>query len=148
MNVILLEKINNLGVLGDQVKVKAGYGRNFLIPQGKALPATATNVELFEARRADLEQKAQEALDAAKTRAGQLQDKEFVIVRKAGDEGKMFGSVTNHDIAEIISAAGTSVEKREVRMPSGAIRDLGEYQITLHLHTDVDVEVKLLIQPE
>ena len=148
MNVILLEKINNLGVLGEKVKVKPGYGRNFLIPQGKALPATAANLEMFESKRAELEKTAAESLAEANARAEQLQDKEFVIVRKAGDEGKMFGSVTNHDVAETISAAGVTVEKREVRMPSGAIRELGEYMITIHLHVDVNVEVKLLVEAE
>ncbi len=148
MNIILLEKINNLGVLGDQVDVKSGYGRNYLIPQGKALAATAANIEMFESRRAELEKVAAESLAAATARAEQLTDKEFIIKRKAGDEGKMFGSVTNGDIADAITAAGVEVAKREVRLPNGSIRELGEYNIVIHIHTDVDVEVKVLIAAE
>lgn len=148
MNVILLEKINRLGQLGDQVSVKAGFGRNFLIPQGKALPATESNVKMFEGRRADLEAAAAESLGAATARAEGLNDKEVVIVRKAGEEGRMFGSVSNGDIAEALTAAGAKVEKREVRMPEGAIRELGEYDIDIHLHTDVNVTVKIIVEAE
>jgi len=148
MNVILLEKINNLGALGDKVNVKPGFGRNYLIPQGKALPATAANLEQFEARRAELEKAAAESLASANARAEQLTGKQFVIVRKAGDEGKMFGSVTNSDIADTITAAGIEVAKREVRLPEGAIREIGEYTITIHVHTDVDVEVSILVEAE
>ena len=148
MNVILLEKINKLGELGDQVAVKAGFGRNYLIPQGKALPATEANVKMFEARRAELEAAAAEAVSAANSRAETLAGKEVVIVRKAGDEGRMFGSVTNADVAEALTAAGTSVEKREVRMPDGAIRELGEYDIEIHLHTDVNTIVKVIVEAE
>lgn len=148
MNIVLLEKINNLGQLGDQVNVKAGFGRNFLIPQGKALPATAANLEMFESRRAELEKSANEALADAKARSEQLVDKEFVIVRKAGEEGKMFGSVTNGDIADAISATGVSVAKREVRLPEGAIRELGQYTIAIHLHTDINVDVVIRVEAE
>ncbi len=148
MNVILLEKINKLGELGDQVSVKAGFGRNYLIPQGKALPATEANVKMFEARRAELEAAAAEAVSAANSRAETLAGKEVVIVRKAGDEGRMFGSVTNADVAEALTAAGTGVEKREVRMPEGAIRELGEYDIEIHLHTDVNTIVKVIVEAE
>lgn len=148
MNIILLEKINKLGQLGDQVSVKAGFGRNFLIPQGKALPATEANVKMFEGRRAELEAAAAESLGAATARAEGLNDKEVVIVRKAGDEGRMFGSVTNGDIAEALTAAGANVEKREVRMPEGAIRELGEYDIAIHLHTDVNATVKIIVEAE
>ncbi len=148
MNVILLENINNLGSLGDQVKVKAGYGRNYLIPQGKALPATKHNIEVFEARRAELEKLAAEALAAAKARAQELDGKEIVIARKAGDEGRMFGSVTNTDVAEAITSAGVEVAKREVRMPSGAIRELGEYDVSIHLHSEVDATVKIMVVAE
>ncbi len=148
MNVILLEKINKLGELGDQVSVKAGFGRNYLIPQGKALPATEANVKMFEARRAELEAAAAEAVSAANSRAETLEGKEVVIVRKAGDEGRMFGSVTNADVAEALTAAGTGVEKREVRMPEGAIRELGEYDIEIHLHTDVNTTVKVIVEAE
>jgi len=148
MNVILLEKINKLGELGDQVSVKAGFGRNFLIPQGKALPATEANVKMFEERRAELESAAAESLSAATARAETLAGKEVVIVRKAGDEGRMFGSVNNTDVAEALTAAGLAVEKREVRMPEGAIRELGEYEIEIHLHTDVNTTVKVIVEAE
>ncbi len=148
MNIILLEKINNLGELGDQVSVKAGFGRNFLIPNGKALPATKPNIKMFEARRAELEATAAESLAAATSRAEGINDKEIVIVRKAGDEGRMFGSVTNGDIEEALVASGIQVEKREVRMPEGAIRELGEYDIVIHLHTDVNATVKVIVEAE
>ena len=148
MNVILLEKINKLGALGDQVSVKAGFGRNYLIPQGKALPATESNVKMFEARRAELEAAAADSLGAASARAEGLNGKEVVIVRKAGEEGRMFGSVNNTDVAEALVAAGAQVEKREVRMPEGAIREIGEYEIDIHLHTDVNVTVKVIVEAE
>ena len=148
MNVILLEKINKLGDLGDQVSVKAGFGRNYLLPQGKALPATEANVKMFEERRAELEAAAAESLAEAKTRAETLSGKEVVIVRKAGDEGRMFGSVSNTDVAEALTAAGTEVAKREVRMPEGSIRELGEYDIEIHLHTDVNTTVKVIVEAE
>ncbi len=148
MNVILLEKINKLGALGDQVSVKAGFGRNFLIPQGKALPATEANVAMFEGRRAELEAAAAESLGSANARAEELNGKEVVIVRKAGDEGRMFGSVNNTDVAEALVAAGAKVEKREVRMPEGAIRELGEYDIDIHLHSDVNATVKVIVEAE
>ena len=148
MNIILLEKINNLGALGEKVKVKSGYGRNFLIPQGKAIPATPANLEKFESQRAELEKLAAESMASAQVRAEQLNGKEIVIVRKAGDEGRMFGSVTNGDVAEAISAAGIEVAKREIRMPSGAIRELGEYEITIHLHSDVNATISLLVEAE
>lgn len=148
MNIILLEKINKLGALGEQVSVKAGFGRNYLIPQGKALPATESNVKMFEERRAELESVAAETLAAATTRAESLNGREVVIVRKAGEEGRMFGSVTNGDVAEALNAAGAEVEKREVRMPEGAIRELGEYDIELHLHSDVNATVKIIVEAE
>jgi len=148
MNVILLEKINKLGALGDQVSVKAGFGRNFLIPQGKALPATEANVKMFEGRRAELEAAAAESLGSANARAEELNGKEVVIVRKAGEEGRMFGSVNNTDVAEALVAAGAKVEKREVRLPEGAIRELGEYDIDIHLHSDVNATVKVIVEAE
>lgn len=148
MNIILLEKINKLGALGDQVAVKAGFGRNYLIPQGKALPGTEANIKMFEARRAELEAEAAKTLASAEVRVEQLKDKEVVIVRKAGDEGRMFGSVSNADVAEALTAAGAEVAKREVRMPSGAIRELGEYEIEIHLHTDVNSTVKVIVEAE
>jgi len=148
MNIILLEKINKLGQLGDQVSVKSGFGRNFLIPHGKALPATEANIKMFEGRRAELETAAAESLGAANARAETINGKEVVIVRKAGEEGRMFGSVTNADVAEALTAAGVDVAKREVRMPEGAIRELGEYELEIHLHTDVNAQVKIIVEAE
>ncbi len=148
MNIILLEKINNLGALGDQVNVKSGFGRNFLLPQGKAIPATKANLEKFESQRAELEKVAAESIQAANARAEQLNGKEVVIVRKAGEEGRMFGSVSNSDVAEAITAIGLDVVKREIRMPSGAIRELGEYEITIHLHSDVNATITVLVEAE
>jgi len=148
MNIILLEKINKLGQLGDQVSVKSGFGRNFLIPHGKALPATEANIKMFEGRRAELEAAAAESLGAANTRAEAINGKEVVIVRKAGEEGRMFGSVSNADVAEALTAAGADVAKREVRMPEGAIRELGEYELEIHLHTDVNAQVKIIVEAE
>ncbi len=148
MNIILLEKINKLGQLGDQVSVKSGFGRNFLIPHGKALPATEANIKMFEGRRAELEAAAAESLGAANARAEGINGKEVVIVRKAGEEGRMFGSVSNADVAEALTAAGVDVAKREVRMPGGAIRELGEYELEIHLHTDVNAQVKIIVEAE
>lgn len=148
MNIILLEKINNLGQLGDQVSVKSGFGRNYLIPQGKALPATEANVKAFEDRRADLEAVATKSLSAATARAEGISGKEVVIVRKSADEGRMFGSVNNNDIAEALTIAGAAVEKREVDMPDGAIHELGEYEVDIRLHSDVIVQVKIIIEAE
>lgn len=148
MQVILLEKMGKLGGLGDQVNVKPGFGRNYLIPQGKAVPATDANIADFEARRAELEAAAAEQLAAANARAEKMDGLEVVITRKAGDDGRMFGSVTNIDIADAICATGNEIEKREIRMPIGAIRELGEYEITAHLHADVDVTVKVLVEAE
>ncbi len=148
MEVILLEKVANLGSLGDKVKVKAGYGRNFLLPYGKAVPATEANLKAFEERRAELEKAAAEALAAAQARAEALEGASFSISSKAGDEGKLFGSIGVRDIAEVISAAGTTVEKSEVRLPEGPIREIGEFDIELHLHSDVDVTVKLAVVAE
>ena len=129
MNVILLERIANLGSLGDTVKVKAGYGRNFLIPQGKAVPATSDNVEKFEARRAELEKVAAEKLGTAEARKDAIANLTITITQKAGEEGKLFGSVGPHDIADAITAAGVAVEKREIRLPEGPIRQIGEHRI-------------------
>ena len=148
MEVILLEKVANLGALGSKVNVKAGYGRNFLIPQGKAVPATKTNLEAFEARRAELERQAAEVLAAAQARAEQLAALNVVIAAKSGDEGKLFGSVGTRDIAEAITAAGVAVDKLEVRLPNGALRNTGEYKVTLHLHSDVNTEVALTVVAE
>ena len=148
MEVILLEKIENLGSLGDRVKVKPGYGRNYLLPQGKAAPATPENIAEFEARRAELEKTAAEALSAAETRRDTLADMVITIAAKAGEEGKLFGSVGTSDIADAIKAAGVDVERNEIRLPSGAFRQTGEYDVDLHLHTDVNVIVKLKIEEE
>lgn len=148
MQVILLEKIRNLGELGDSVNVANGYGRNFLLPQGKAVPATQDNIEKFEARRAELEKKADDELAAAKTRAEQFAELVITIAAHAGDEGKLFGSIGTKDIADAVSAKGIALEKHEVRLPNGVIRQTGEFDIAIHLHTDVDTTLKLVITPD
>lgn len=145
MEVILLEKVANLGSLGDKVKVKAGYGRNFLLPYGKAVPATEANLKAFEERRAELEKVAAEKQAAAQARAEALEGAAFTISSKAGEEGKLFGSIGVRDIADAITAGGTDVEKSEVRLPEGPIRVTGEYEIELQLHSDVEVTVKLAV---
>ncbi|OOF13129.1 MULTISPECIES: 50S ribosomal protein L9 [Salinivibrio] len=144
MQVILLDKIGNLGGLGDQVTVKSGYARNFLIPQGKAVMATKTNIEHFEARRAELEAKVAEQLAAAQARAEKVEALEAVeIASKAGDEGKLFGSIGTRDIADAVTAAGVEIAKSEVRLPEGALRNTGEYEISVQLHSDVFATVKV-----
>ena len=149
MDVILLESIGKLGDLGDKVTVKAGYGRNFLIPQGKAVAATEDNVAKFEARRAELEAAAAEAVAAAEVRAGRVEELGLVtITAVAGEEGKLFGSVGTRDIAEAATAAGVELEKAEVRLPEGALREVGEYDVDVHLHADVDAILKLAIVAE
>lgn len=145
MKVILLEKIRNLGELGDSVTVANGYGRNFLLPQGKAAPATQDNVEKFESRRADLEKKAAAELAAAEARAANFAELTVTIEAHAGDEGKLFGSVGTKDIADATSAAGVALEKHEVRLPNGALRVIGEFEIDIHLHTDVNAVLKLVV---
>ena len=145
MEVILLEKVANLGSLGDKVKVKAGYGRNFLLPYGKAVPATEANLKAFEERRAELEKAAAEKQAAAQARAEALEGAAFTISSKAGEEGKLFGSIGVRDIADAITAGGTDVEKSEVRLPEGPIRVTGEYEIELQLHSDVEATVKLAV---
>jgi len=148
MEIILLEKIANLGAMGEKVNVKPGYGRNFLIPQGKAAPATAENIAEYEARRADLEKAAAGALAAAEKRRDALLEKVITIVSKAGDEGKLFGSVGTADIAGVITEQFVAVERHEVRLPDGAFRTLGEHDVQIQLHTDVIVVVKLVIEAE
>jgi large subunit ribosomal protein L9 len=149
MEVILLEKVDNLGNLGDKVRVRSGYARNYLVPQGKARFATAENIAEFEARRAELEKAAAETLAAAEARREKLDALEPVtIASKAGGEGKLFGSVGPHDIAEAVTAAGVAVEKREVRMPQGPIRQTGEFDVELHLYTDVNATVKVVVVEE
>jgi large subunit ribosomal protein L9 len=148
MEVILLEKIEHLGVMGDRVRVKPGYGRNFLIPKGKAAAATAENIAAFEARRAELEQSAAEALATAQARRDQLAGLIIRLSAKAGDEGKLFGSVGTADIAHAVTAAGVKVERHEIRLPNGPLRQVGEHDVVLHLHSDVNVELKLVVDAE
>ena len=148
MEVILLEKVENLGDLGDRVNVKPGYGRNFLIPSGKATPATEEHIKAFEERRAELEAAAARSLADAESRRDQLEDMTVTIKAKAGDEGKLFGSVGTADIAEAITSAGVEVVRGEVRLPEGAFRQIGEYAVQIHLHTDVNTEITLIIEAE
>lgn len=149
MEVILLENIGNLGGLGETVSVKAGYGRNFLIPQGKAVPATDANVAEFEARRAELEKAAAETLATAQARAETLAALgPLTIEANAGEEGKLFGSVGTRDIADAVVAAGVEIDKSEVRLPEGALRETGEYTIAIQLHTEVMTDIALAIIPE
>lgn len=146
MEVILLDKIARLGGLGDKVNVKSGFARNFLIPQGKAVMATKDNLAAFEARRAELEAKLADVLAAAEARAAQVAGLEKVVIAtKAGDEGKLFGSIGTRDIADAITAAGVAVAKGEVRLPTGVLRTTGEYDIALQLHSDVKTSVKVEI---
>ncbi|VAX14269.1 LSU ribosomal protein L9p [hydrothermal vent metagenome] len=149
MEVILLEKVANLGNLGDKVTVKPGYGRNFLVPSRKAVPANKANIEAFEARRAELEKAAAEALAAAKARAEKLTAlAQIVIKTNAGEEGKLFGSVGVGDIAEVITAAGEEVAKREVNMPEGPIHMVGEYELEIQLHSDVVQSITVVVEAE
>jgi large subunit ribosomal protein L9 len=148
VEVILLKNIGGLGALGDKVKVRPGYGRNYLVPGGFAVPATAANLEAFEARRAELEREAATTLAAAESRKAALEDMRITIARKAGDEGRLFGSVGPQDIAAAVTAAGVEVAKQEVRLPAGPFRTTGEFEVTLHLHADVDAAITLTIVPE
>jgi large subunit ribosomal protein L9 len=148
MEVILLEKVHNLGKLGDRVSVRPGYARNFLIPGRKAVPATEANVQRLEAMRAELEKAQAEALAQATTRAEAITGTEVTIAAHAGDEGKLFGSVGTNDIAEALTKAGKPVEKREVRMPAGPIRIVGDHEVELHLHADVNVTVMVHVVAE
>ncbi|WP_158966661.1 50S ribosomal protein L9 [Paraglaciecola sp. L3A3] len=149
MEIILLDKIANLGGLGDTVTVKSGYARNFLFPQGKAVPATKVNVEKFEQRRAELEAKIAEGLAAAQARADKIAALgEVTIASPAGDEGKLFGSVGTRDIADAITAAGVEVVKSEVKLPTGTLRETGEFEIDLQVHSDVTTTIKLIIIQE
>ena len=148
MEVILLEKVAKLGDLGDKVNVKAGFGRNYLIPYGKAVPATDANLADFEARRADLQAAADKALADAEARSESLEGFELKIAANAGDEGKLFGSIGTRDIADALSAAGQTAKKAEVQMPTGAIREVGEYPIVLQLHSDVSVTINVVVEAE
>lgn len=145
MNVILLENVENLGGIGDLVKVKPGYGRNFLLPQGKAALATDANMKAIEARRAELEKAAAEEVAKAKTRAKAIDGVELVIPANAGSEGKLFGSVGPIDIADALAAIQVEVERSEVRMPDGPIHELGEFAVGIHLHSDVNAEVTVRV---
>ena len=148
MELILLQKVTNLGVLGDKVNVKPGYGRNYLVPQGKAVPATAANLAEFEAKRADYEAKAKAVHDEAEGRAAKLEGASVTITANAATEGKLFGSVGPRDIADAFTAAGLPLEKSEVIMGEGALRNVGEYEIVVKLHADVQTTVKVVVQAD
>jgi len=149
MQVILLEKIGKLGALGDEVTVKNGYGRNFLMPQGKAVPATKENREMFEQRRAELEKASSDRLTAAEARKAQLESLEQVtLASKAGDEGKLFGSIGPRDLAEAAVAAGVELNKSEIRLPEGPLRMTGEYEILVHLHPEVESLLRVAVVAE
>ena len=145
MEVILLEKVKNLGALGDKARVKPGYGRNYLVPQGKAVPATKANLEAFEARRADYQAKADKLLADAQARAAKFENAEATITANASPEGKLFGSIGPRDIAEAFSAQGLELHKREVIMPEGALHNVGEYAVEIALHADVKAPVKVRV---
>ena len=148
MNVILLERLTNLGDIGDEVAVKAGFARNFLIPQGKAVRATTENRAVFEERRAELETAAAEQLAEAQARATKLEGLSLTLVVKAGEEGKLYGSVGTQDIADKITEEAIEVAKAEVRMPEGVIRSTGDYEIDVQLHSDVTVTIAIAVVPE
>ncbi|MBU2885754.1 50S ribosomal protein L9 [Gilvimarinus agarilyticus] len=148
MEVILLEKVGKLGAIGDKVTVKSGFGRNFLVPHGKAIPATEANVAEFEARRADLEAAAEAKKAEAQVRADKLAEVAVTIEANAGDEGKLFGSIGTRDIADVITAAGVEVSKSEVRLPEGVIREVGEFDIDVQVHADIIATVKLSVVAE
>jgi large subunit ribosomal protein L9 len=146
MEIILLQKVDNVGGIGDRVHVKSGYARNFLIPQGKATLATAANIAKFETRRAELEAKAAAELAGAQARAKKLDGLVLKIEMQSGAEGKLFGSVGTVDIAEAIGKRGVEVERSEVRLPNGPLRMVGEHEVELHLHTDVNVPIKVVVE--
>ncbi len=148
MNVILLDNVENLGGIGDMVTVKAGYGRNFLLPHGKAALATKDNIAEFEARRAELEKAAGEELTAAKAREELIQGMELVLSANVGTEGKLFGSVGPIDITEAFSKVGVEVQRSEIRMPDGPIHEVGEFTVGVHLHTEINVEVTVKVVAE
>lgn len=148
MEVILLTKVANLGNIGDRVKVRSGFGRNYLLPQGKATLATPDNVARFEARRAELERVAREQLSSAEERAAAMKDFRLTIRAKAGTEGKLFGSIGTADIAEAVTREGFQIERSEVRLPSGPLRSVGEHAVTLHLHADIDVPLPVTVVAE
>ncbi|HEY8568313.1 50S ribosomal protein L9 [Microbulbifer sp.] len=148
MEVILLDKVGKLGKVGDRVEVKAGFGRNYLLPTGKAVLANAANVAEFEAKRAELEAAAAAKLSSAEERAAKLAELTVTIAANAGDEGKLFGSIGTRDIAEAITAAGVEVNKAEVKLPEGALRDVGEFDVDVQLHSDVIAAVKVVVVAE
>jgi large subunit ribosomal protein L9 len=148
MDVILLTKVANLGNIGDRVKVKSGYGRNFLLPKGKATLATPDNVKKFEARRAELEKIARDQFQDAESRAAAFKDFKLQITAKAGTEGKLFGSIGTADIAEATTKAGHKLARAEVRLPTGPLRTVGDHMVALHLHTDIDVQLPVTITAE
>ena len=148
MNVILLEKVGKLGALGDTVSVKAGYGRNFLIPKGKAVPANKANIEAFEARRSELEAAAAEKLAAAQARADAIGALTISIPANAGEEGKLFGSIGTNEIAAALLEAGHVVDKTEIRLPEGTLRALGETAVAIQLHSDVTIEITVALVAE
>lgn len=148
MEVILLEKVSNLGDLGDKVSVKPGYGRNFLIPQNKAVPASAENLKVFEGKKADLKLVAEDKLKAAQTRAESINNLKISLTAQAGEEGKLFGSIGVRDITEAVISQGVELEKSEVRMPDGPIRELGEFEVDIHLHTEVSASLKIEVTAE
>jgi len=148
MEIILLDKVANLGSLGDRVKVRSGYARNFLLPQGKATLATVANVAKFEARRAELEKVVRENLSGAEERKASLEGFKLSITAKAGSEGKLFGSIGTSDIADAVTAAGHKLSRSEVRLPNGPLRSVGEHVVTVHLHSDVELELPVTIVAE
>lgn len=148
MEVILLERVKKLGDLGDTVKVKPGYGRNFLLPQGKALPATEANRKVFEARKADLIKKAGDSLNAAKARAEKLAGKTITVAARSAEEGKLYGSVGPADIVRAAAAQGIEIEKSEIDLVSGAIRQTGSYDIAVRLHTEVETSLTVVVVEE
>lgn len=148
MQVILLQRIVNLGKLGETVSVKAGYGRNYLIPQGKALPATQDNIAKFEARRAELEAQEASELAEAQKRADSLSDVNVIMRAKSGDEGKLFGSIGARDIADALTKSGLAVDRSEIKMPEGAFRQIGEYKVSIQLHHDVSADIVVTILSE
>lgn len=148
MEVILLEKVGRLGTVGDRVRVRSGYGRNYLLPQGKAISATSDNIARFEERRAELEAAANEKRKYAETRAAKLAEMVVTLSANAGDEGRLFGSIGARDIAEAITKAGVDVQKSEVKLPQGTLREIGEYEVDLQLHVDVVQTVKVVVEAQ
>jgi len=148
MEVILLENIDNLGSLGDKVNVKAGYGRNYLVPQHKAVPATAANLKEFEAKKAELEKEAAEQLTKAQARAGEINAVALTLAANAGEEGKLFGSITVRDIADAAAEKGVEIDRSEIRLPDGPLRELGEFEVEIHLHPQVNAALKISVVEE